>query len=410
MFISGGREAVPAILEARRMGLAVVVSDGSPDAPGLRLADAALIASTYDPGATVEAARAVAARRRIDGVLAVAADVPITVAAVADALGLPGLTLESAHLAADKLAMKDALRSAGVPVPWYAAVADADELDDLVAESAEPLIVKPVDSRGARGVIRMLPDVDPHWAFQEAAGHSPTGRVMVEAFIPGPQVSTESVLVSGRAFTVGFSDRNYELLDRFAPYVIENGGELPSCLPAAARVAIDDVVARAAAALGIRHGTVKGDVVIGHEGPMVIELAARLSGGYFCTHEIPLATGVNFVEAAIRVALGEQPTLAELTPRWSKGVAQRYLFPSPGVVLAVDGEREVAGAEGIALCEVRVAPGDRIEQMTSHVRRAGVVIAVDDTRDAAMRRAVAAAARIRIITKPVSPVVSEALH
>jgi biotin carboxylase len=410
LFVSGGREAVPAILEARRMGLHVLVSDANPDAPGLKLADAGLIVSTYDPGATVEAARAVDVRHPIDGVLAVAADVPLTVAAVADALGLPGISLESAQLAADKLAMKDRLRAAGVPVPWYMAVGSAEELEDLAAESAEALVVKPVDSRGARGVIRLLPDVDPAWAYEVAATESPTGRVMVEVFIAGPQVSTESVVVGGRTFTVGFSDRNYELLDRFAPYMIENGGELPSCLPAAARVAIEDVVARAAAAMGIRHGTVKGDIVVGHEGPMVIELAARLSGGFFCTHEIPLATGVNFVEAAIRLALGEEPTAADLTPRWSKGVAQRYLFPPPGVVLSVRGAAEAADGEGVALLEVRVAPGDRVEPMTSHVRRAGVVIAVADTRTAAIRRATTAAARVRIVTTPVSPVVSEALH
>ena len=66
----------------------------------------------------------------------------------------------------------------------------------------------------------ILPDVDPGWAYEVAAAESPTGRVMVEAFIAGPQVSTESVVVQGRTHTVGFSDRNYELLDRFAPYVI----------------------------------------------------------------------------------------------------------------------------------------------------------------------------------------------
>jgi biotin carboxylase len=410
LFVSGGREAVPAILEARRMGLRVLVSDGAAGAPGLRLADVALIASTYDAGATVEAARALATRHRIDGVLAVGADVPVTVAAVADALGLPGLSLESAHLAADKLAMKDALLATGVPVPWYAAVESVEELEDVLGQVREPLILKPVDSRGARGVIRLLPGVDPAWAYEVAAGESPTGRVMVETFIVGPQVSTESVVIQGRTHTLGFSDRNYELLDRFAPYVIENGGELPSCLPAAARVAIEDVVAQAVAALGIRHGTVKGDIVVGHEGPMVIELAARLSGGYFCTHEIPLATGVNFVQVAIRLALGDEPDPADLAPRWSRGVAQRYLFPAPGVVLSVRGAAEAAAGEGVELCEVRVAPGDRLEPITSHVRRAGVVIAVGDTREEAVRRAITAAARVRVVTTPVSPVVSEALH
>ena len=410
LIVSGGREAVPAIEEAHRMGLRVVVSDGAPDAPGFRLADAGLLASTYDAEATVEAARVYASRSRIDGVLAVAADVPVTVAAVADALGLPGLSLGTAELAADKLAMKARLREEGVSVPWYAAVPSAEALEDVMLRTSGPLIVKPVDSRGARGVVRLLPDVEPAWAYHQAEVESPTGRVMVEAFVEGPQVSTESVVTGGHTFTVGVSDRNYDLLDRFAPYVIENGGELPSCVTAATRTAIEQQVAAAAAALGIRHGTVKGDIVVAPEGPCVIELAARLSGGYFCTHEIPLATGVNFVGAAIRLALGEEPGAEELAPRWSRGVAQRYLFPEPGTVVAVEGAAEAAAGEGIALLEVAVVPGRCVPSMTSHVCRAGMVIAVGESREEAVARAEDAAARVRIVTRREAAPVSATAH
>src|SRR5262245_25105967 len=138
LFVSGGREAMPAIARAREMGLRVLVSDGAPDAPGFQLADAGLLASTYDAEATVEAARAYAARTPIDGVLAVAADVPTTVAAVAHALGLPGIGLETARLAADKLAMKDRLRARGVRVPWYAPVPNADALVRLARGASRP--------------------------------------------------------------------------------------------------------------------------------------------------------------------------------------------------------------------------------------------------------------------------------
>jgi biotin carboxylase len=410
LIVSGGREAVPAIEEAKRLGLRVLVSDGAPDAPGFRLADAGLLASTYDADATVEAARAYAARHRIDGVLAVAADVPMTVAAVADALGLPGPSLRSAQLASDKLAMKDRFAEAGVAVPWYAPVDSATALALQVAREPGRLIVKPVDSRGARGVVRLLHGVDPAWAFHQAANESPTGRVMVERFVGGPQVSTESVVVDGRCTTVGFSDRNYEYLDRFAPFVIENGGDLPTRLPADVVVRIAALVADAAAALGITHGTVKGDIVVGPDGPMVIELAARLSGGLFCTHEIPLATGVDLVAVAIRLALGERPSPADLAPRWSRGVAQRYFFPQPGTVVAVDGAREAAQAEGIALLETTVSRGSLVRPMTSHVCRGGVVITVGETREEAIARAEAAVARVRIVTQPVSPQVSATLH
>jgi biotin carboxylase len=297
-----------------------------------------------------------------------------------------------------------------VPVPWYTAVESAEVLAELASERDRLLIVKPVDSRGARGVVRLLPGVDPAWAFAVAAAESPTGRVMAETFIHGPQVSTETLVVGGEALTVGLADRNYELLDRFAPFVIEDGGELPTRLPEALQQEIGELIADAARALGIRHGTVKGDVVIGTDGPLLIEIAARLSGGYFCTHEIPLATGVNFVEAAIRLALGEYLHLDDWRPRWSRGVAQRYLFPPPGRVIAIGGVDAVAAREGIALLEMRVVRDDVVRPMTSHVCRAGVVIAVAETRAEAMERAEAAVRDVHVLTAPIPAERGAVLH
>ena len=79
------------------------------------------------------------------------------------------------------------------------------------------------------------------------------------------------------------------------PIFIENGGDLPSHLPPEIQAKVKALVARAAMALGIVNGTVKGDIVVHNGEPYVIELAARLSGGFFCTREIPLNTGVDFV-------------------------------------------------------------------------------------------------------------------
>src|SRR4030095_14312032 len=115
------------------------------------------------------------------------------------------------------------------------------------------------------------------------------------------------------------------------------GGDLPSRLPLETQERVKGVVARAGAALGVTEGTVKGDIVVHNGAPYVIELAARLSGGFFCTREIPLNTGVDFIGCAIRVALGERILPRELEPVWSVPVIQRYAFPKPGRVIEVRG-------------------------------------------------------------------------
>jgi len=400
LIVSGGIEAADAIRRAKEMDLHVVVSDCNPDAPGFAIADDHILASVYDVRESVTAAERYALEiRPIDGVICVAADAPVTVAAIAERLGLPGIPMAAAKLACDKLAMKRRFRAAGVAVPWFAAVESANALARIVAERGSDLVLKPVDSRGSRGVQRLAKVGDFDTAFALARSHSPTARVMIEDYLDGPQVSTESIVIDGQCFTPGFSDRNYEFLDRYAPFFIENGGDLPSILPEPVQAGVKAVVARAAAALGIVDGTVKGDIVVHDGAPFVIELAARLSGGFFCTREIPLNTGVDFIGAAIKVALGERVDPAALEPERRAPVAQRYAFPRPGRVIAVKGVDAARALPGIAEIVVTARPGDIIPRAGDKRPSAAMVLATGRVRADAVRAAEAALACIEIETR-----------
>jgi biotin carboxylase len=399
LIISGGIEAADAARRAKEMGHTVVVSDRNPNAPGFAFADSCLIADVYGAGETAAAAERYSRKiRKIDGVLCVAADAPVTAATVAQKLRIPGLPLHVAELACDKLAMKRAFRSAGVNVPWFAEVSTPQELQRIAIERGRDLVVKPVDSRGSRGVQRIARVEDLTAAFLLARSHSPTERVMVEQYLEGPQVSTESIVMGGRCFTPGFSDRNYEHLEKYAPFFIENGGDLPSHLPDAVQDKVKDLVGRAAAALGVTDGTVKGDIVVHRGEPYVIELAARLSGGFFCTREIPLNTGVDFIGAAIRIALGEAVDADELTPKFQHAVIQRYAFPQAGTVIAIRGEAAARAVPGIAELVVTARPGDIIPPAGDKRPSAAMVLASGETREMALAAANDALALIEVET------------
>src|ERR1700676_3529170 len=399
LVVGGGIEAVPGLERAKQMGLRLVVSDRDPEAPGFAVADDPLLASTYDIPATVAAARRYHSEvRRFDGVMCIASDIPQTVAAVAADLGLPGISEESARLSSDKLDMKLKFRRDGVPVPWFSLVESEARLNEIVMSRGFPLVIKPVDSRGARGVLRLTEAVDLNWAYDFSASQSPSGRVMVEEFLDGPQISTESIVLEGVAYTPGLADRNYEFLDRFAPHIIENGGDLPTRLSPEEQQSIRDMVQQAAASMGVRNGVVKGDVVF-HEGkPFIIELATRLSGGYFCTHEIPLSTGVDFVGCAIRLALGERVSADELAPHFERYISQRYLFPSQGRVVGIVGAQRASEQPGVVFCQVRLKVGDIVGPVKSHPARAGLIMATGESRREAMERTRAAIESIEIAT------------
>jgi biotin carboxylase len=399
LIVSGGIEAADAAKRAKEMGHMVVVSDIDPNAPGFAFADSCLIADVYGPEETAAAAERYNRKiRKIDGVLCVAADAPITAAKVAERLGLPGLPVHVAELACDKLAMKKCFRAAGVAVPWFQEVATPQELQRIAVERGRDLVIKPVDSRGSRGVQRVALVADLAKAFMLAQSYSPTQRVMVEQYLDGPQVSTESLVTGGQCFTPGFSDRNYEFLERYAPFFIENGGDLPSHLQEETQAKVRDLVARAASAMGVREGTVKGDIVVHGGEPYMIELAARLSGGFFCTREIPLNTGVDFIGAAIRIALGEKVAEEDVTPKHFTPVIQRYAFPKPGTVRTIHGAEEARRVAGIAELVVTARPGDVIPPAGDKRPSGAMVLATGKSRDAALKAANDALGLIRIET------------
>ncbi len=218
----------------------------------------------------------------------------------------------------------------------------------------------------------------------------------MEAYLDGPQISTESILTGGRCHTPGFADRNYELLEVHAPFFIENGGDMPSNLPQNIQRKVKELVACAASALGVTEGTVKGDIVVHRGEAHIIELAARLSGGFFCTLEIPLNTGVDFIGCAIRVALGETIPAAELEPFRQQSVIQRYAFPKPGRVREVRGAETAKALPGISRIIVTAKPGDIIPPAGDKRPSAAMVLATGADRAAALAAAQAGVAAIEI--------------
>ena len=398
LLIGASAESYEGINIAKHMGLKTIVADGNPNAVGLALADYKIIASIYDGPAILAAVKTLQQQGiHIDGVIAMCADVPETVAMLTNALQLPGLNLETARLVADKLAMKDRLKAADIPIPLYCAIDQHVNVDQLIARLNLPLIIKPVDSRGARGVqlIDKPDDILP--AINIAEQESPSGRAMAEEYLAGPQVSTETLIEHGKAYTIGFSDRNYEWLEKTKPFFIENGGDIPSHLNSDIQKKIISVVEKAALALGIENGVAKGDMVWTERGAKVIEIAGRLSGGYFSTTQIPLATGVPFVEQAIKLALGEPMEKNTLSNTTHRGAAIRYLSLKPGKIKHIFGVNEAKQMAGVALLNMLVKEGDEIINVTNHAQRSGLVICSGESKQQAVERAENALSKISII-------------
>lgn len=398
MIIGAGIEQVPAYEAAKRRSLVIVGSDIKSDAPGLALADHKIIVSTRDAEATEYEAFKFHQLHPIHGVMTIANDVPYTVARVAHAIGIPSISLEAAKRVSDKLLMKERFASHGVACPWFASVDSANQIRDFINnDSKQDYVLKPVDGRGARGVLLIDNSIDLDWAFAESRRWGDSGRLILEKFIPGMQLSTETFILDGKCYTPAIVERNYSRLEQFRPNIIEDGGTIPVPLDVTMREVIDDLILRGASAIGVTEGHVKGDIVIDQTGkPLIIELALRLSGGWLATHQIPATSGVSLVDAVISYSLGEAVSPSQLLPKYHRATAIRYWFPPAGKIQRIVGEDKLRKMPGLLSYGFFRKQGDTQPEIRTHPDRFGYVIVTGEDREEVISRVGSALSCVQI--------------
>lgn len=372
---------------AKEMGFSVLALDMNSNAVGKEVADDFVAISTKDVGGICQHLDALKTRGAdIAGVSTMGSDIPDVVVAVANHLGTPSISAQSAKIATDKILMKQCFAEHNIPIPWFHEIESFDQLRAIRDEQGPHVVIKPNDRSGSRGVFVLNETCDAESLFVQARDFSFSKRVLVEEFLPGLQISTETIMIDGKGYTPGFADRNYDDMERFHPQIMENGGWVPSILGDADRRAIEDLVARSSLALGIQDGVTKGDVVLTPDGPKMIEMAARLSGGDFCAALVPLGSGVNYVRTVIEIATGRRPDVEALKPKFDVAVANRYFFPTKGRLRGLGGVDEVRSWDWVHKLEFWYNVGDDVPDALSHAHRLGVFVVSAPDREVLSQR------------------------
>ena len=298
----------PAIRIARELGFFAVAVDANPAAPCAGMADRFEPVDLRDAAGVESLARSLMSEPGgLGGIMTAGTDFSATVALVAERLALPGIPHETALNASDKSRMRECFRKAGVPSPAFVIVSSGDRPDRLSLPAPFPLVVKPVDSMGSRGCRRVDDQNGLADAVADALRFSRSGRAIVEAFMEGPEFSIDAIVNRGEITVCGLADRHVF----FPPFFIEMGHTMPSELDGERRDAVLAAFKAGVRALGLADpanvGAAKGDVKLTPEGPMIGEIAARLSGGYMSGWTYPYSSGVEPTRAAVLLAMGKDP-------------------------------------------------------------------------------------------------------
>lgn len=355
---------LPAIEKASEMGLKVVVLDMNPNAIGFSVPGVICeVVSTLDIPAAIEIAK----KYEIDGVMTLATDMPMrTVSAVASECNLNGITMDTAEKATDKSLMRKALNEAGVPIPVSYSVSNYESFLKVIKEVGFPLIVKPSDSSGSRGITRIDSSDDDYCeAYYHARDNSKNGIVLVEECMIGPEVSVETIAIDGIVNVIQITDK----ITTGSPHYVEIGHTQPTRLDCSDL--IREVAIAANKAIGIVNGPSHTEIIVTDEGPKVVEIGARLGGDCITTHLVPLSTGVDMVEASILISLGIKP---EMKYVYSKGAAIRYFKQKAGTVIKIEGIEQVCKLPGVKQVSIVHGIGEEITNIVDSASRMGFVI------------------------------------
>lgn len=383
LIVAAGPLQVPAIEEARQMGLRTVVVDANPLAPGMALADAAYAVDILD----APAVEAIARRERASGVMTLCTDAPVrTVAAVARALNRPALSPDAAANATDKRRMRACLAAANVPVPEFRQVTTVAEALAAGEALGYPIALKAPCSSGSRGVYRIESPAEWEPYLLEARNYQASGALLTEEWMLGDEVSVEGLCHGELPCVVQVTDK---LLFE-GRFPVEAGHSQPSRLAVEVVTQIRSVTESAVRALGFADCAFHAELKITDSGPKVVEIGARLGGDRISTHLTPLSTGVNMVRAAIQIAMGDTPDLEQQV--WCGSAVRYFRTDGTGVINRIDGLDQIASLPGLELLYAAserdgpLRPGLVIHIIRSSLDRYGhVVFSGKDAHEACAR-------------------------
>ena len=389
LILGAGVMQGPALSIAAEMGLETVAADMDPGASCVSMADRFEKVDVKDREGIEELARSLMENGGLSGIMTAGTDFSANVAWAAEKLKLPGIPYENALDASDKERMRRRFREAGVPSPEFIIMESPPE-EGCALPFSWPAVVKPVDNMGARGCRRVDDFAELKAAVIEALKFSRSGRAIVEEFMEGPEFSADALVYQGEITITGFADRHIF----FPPYFIEMGHTIPSAENPEQIKSLLEAFCRGIKALGITNGAAKGDIKLTSRGPMIGEIAARLSGGYMSGWTYPYSSGVLPTRGAIEIAIGEKP--GNLKPQWNHVSAERAFISIPGRVKTIIGVEKAKAIPFIKNIFMRIKPGDSVSFPENNVSKCGNVISAAENREDAVNAAQRAALSVLI--------------
>lgn len=328
LLLGGSAQQVVAIKTAKQLGYYTVLCDYLSDNPGQYVADKYYNASTTDVEAVYEIARS----EQVDGILAYASDpAALPAAIVAERLGLPSNPAKSVEVLGLKFPWRQFLHEHGFACPkFYSFHPDSsfEEIKENCTVFTFPVVVKPTDSSGSKGVTRL----DSWEGFEKAVtwadSYSRNNVLLIEEFIQRgfPAVIGGDIFIwDGKIVLYGEMSC---LRDTERSPLIPIGKQLPSGLNKKQQTNIHNELQRIVTALDIRFGELNIEIILDkNDNVHFLELGPR-AGGNMIPIQLGDAFGIDLVKANVQAAMGEKPEFLQEPVKPLPGFYLHYVLHS----------------------------------------------------------------------------------
>jgi biotin carboxylase len=320
LFLGGSLFQIPPIKYAKEQGYYVITCDYLPDNPGHKIADEFHNVSTTDKDAVLELAK----QLKIDGIVAYASDPAApTQAYVANKLGLPSNPYESVEILSRKDLFREFLEKHNFLVPKSNSFYDLKDAKEWIDKLTFPIIVKPVDSSGSKGVTKVENKEDIQKAFTYALSFSREKKVVLEEFFvrDGYQVAGDGFIVNGKLVFRCWANEHFDTL---CNPLVPIGESFPSIMNNYTLEQAHSETQRLLDLLGMNMGALNFDFHYNKNGDFsFLELGPR-NGGNLIPEVIKYATGVDLIKYTVDSALGFD--CSDLKMENTKGYYSSYML------------------------------------------------------------------------------------
>lgn len=394
MVLAAGLLQVPVIKKAREMGYYVIAVDDDGNAPGMALADKAIV-----PGGLMNEERMleIAKEEQIDGVIHPCSEVAMNVMGrINDELGLCGISKEIAIRATNKHLMREAFDVYGAPSPKSILTKDEEDAWGIFCnEFKTNAILKPSRNSGSRGIAKVEKGITKEkfvGLYQRALCESRDHQVLIEQFVEGPEFSVEVIVWKGTPHVLAVTDKK----TTDAPYFVELGHNQPSVFSEEIQEKLKAGAIAGCKALGLSYCAAHCELKVQNGEAYLMEIGARMGGDFISTELTHLSSGIDMIAATVNVVLGVEPNLNPVEEK--QCVCIRYFTPTPGKVRAIENE-EALNRTDVYDVEIYVKPGDVVREVKSSLDRSGHVIVTAQSSKEAIKLADDLVEAVRIVTE-----------